>query len=92
MNEEELLDDKAFASSTLLADAVKEAMSVLLDEMKSNCMLNDLDFWDPLEAHEAVARASLEEKVDMVLIDHSYNVNIEGSMDNSLHKTFTPET
>lgn len=50
MKEEDLLDDIAAACSTLLPDAGEEVISTVPDEIKSVCMIYDVEFWDFLEA------------------------------------------
>lgn len=50
MKDEKELDDMA-PVATLLGDAAEKAMSVVPDEMKSVCVVHDLDFRDLLEAH-----------------------------------------
>lgn len=61
VRKEDVLDDVASASSTLLTDAEKDAMSIVLVEMKCVCAVYDVDFQVLSEAHENVACESLEE-------------------------------
>lgn len=55
VKEEGRLDDIAHASSTLLPDVAKKAMSAVPIQMKSIFMVYDLDFRDFLGTHEDVA-------------------------------------
>lgn len=92
MNEEDVLNEVAPATSTLLLDAAREAMPVFQDEMKSDCLVYHVDFWiSSLEAHELVAGGFPKRKVDLVLTDPSYSLKTKRSMYSSLHDIIRPE-
>lgn len=69
VKEEEVLDDIAAAACNLIPDAAKEAMLIVLEEMKSVWIDSNADFWDVLEAHGDVVDDWLQGKEDLVLAD-----------------------
>lgn len=79
----DILDDIAPASSPLPRDAAKDAISTVLDEMKSVCMVYYVDSLKVLVAHANVVGDSTERKVDIILADTPYNIRNELSMNNS---------
>lgn len=91
MIEEHVLDEVAPAASALLPDAAKEASSIVLNEIKSDCMVYDVNFPDLPKAHEHVAGDSLNGKVNLVLNSPPCNVRNDRSMENYLHDIFAPE-
>lgn len=88
---EELLDHIEPVASPVLPDAVREAMSFILDEMKAVCMVYLADFLYLLEAHQDVHSDSPEGKVDLVLADALYNVRSFRIMESFPHDIFNPE-
>lgn len=91
MNEKGVLNDIAPASFTLPPGAVKEPLSIILDEVKSFCMDYHVDFWDLLGALENSAGDSLEGKINFSLTDLSYNVRNKRIMDDPSHDIFPHE-
>lgn len=87
----DLFDDIASAASTLLPVPAKEAMAIVLDEMKFVCMAQDVYSRYLLEAHRDVTGESLEGMVDLVLTAPLYNVRNKCSMDKSSHEMFKHE-
>lgn len=90
-NEDDVLDDIAAASPTLLRDAAKDAMSTFLDEMISVWMFNYVDSPKLSVAHENVAGHLTEGKVDLILTDPPYNVRNKRNKNNSSRSMFTTE-
>lgn len=74
MKEEDVLNEIASATTILLLDAAKDAMSIILDEIKSVCMVYNVEFPNLVEGHENVAIESPERKDKHFLSDPPYNV------------------
>lgn len=79
------------SSSTLLPSAAMEDISVGQDKKKSVYMVSDVDFRNLLEAHEDVARDSLEGEVDLVQTSPLFNVRNKCSLDSSPNEILMPE-
>lgn len=88
---EELLDDIACSTSTLLLYTAKDDLAIFLHDMKSNFMVCDGNLQDLVKAHGDAPGDSLEAKVDFLLTNSPYNLRRCGRVDNSSHVIFTPE-
>lgn len=87
--EEEVLNGTVLATTTLLPEAAKESMFIVLEAMNLVCAFCDVDFRDALETYEDAADELLEEKVDIILADPPYDIKYKRNMHQSLHEVYT---
>lgn len=62
VKEKDVLEDIVPAASTILLDTVKEAMVIVLTNMKSGCVVYNVNFWDLLDSHGDVAGNLLRQR------------------------------
>lgn len=72
VTEKDFLDNIAPVASTVLPHASRDAMSIVLNEMRFVCMVYYVDFQHVLEAYKDVTGNTVDGKVDLILNNSQY--------------------